>query len=127
MTNSAHTQPSDLFGACEELPPCGPLATAPQVAGGAPRLLTPDRSQIELRSFDLEASLPAEHPARTVWRFVQALELSELRAKVKSVQGRAGAPAIDPAVLVALWLFRRFDMSVGAAPTTAVSAFRRNS
>ncbi len=114
MTNSAHTQPSDLFGACEELPPCGPLATAPQVAGGAPRLLTPDRSQIELRSFDLEASLPAEHPARTVWRFVQALELSELRAKVKSVQGRAGAPAIDPAVLVALWLWATID-AVGSA------------
>jgi transposase len=114
MTNSAHNQPGDLFGPCEDLPARTPVATAPSAAASAPRLLTPDRNQVELRSFDLEASLPAEHPARTVWRFVQALELSQLRAKVKSVQGRAGAPAIDPAVLVALWLWATVD-GVGSA------------
>jgi hypothetical protein len=49
-----------------------------------------------------------------VWAFVQALDLGPLYAGIKSVAGRGGAPAIDPAILVALWLWATVD-GVGSA------------
>lgn len=82
--------------------------------GGAPRVMSPQRNQIELRPVDLESLLAHDHPARTVWAFVQALDLAPLYGRIKSVGGRGGAPAIDPAILVALWLWATID-GVGSA------------
>jgi transposase len=79
-----------------------------------PRLMTPQRHQIELRAMDLDSLLAADHPARTVWAFVQALELAPLHARIKAVEGSAGRPSIDPAILVALWLWATVD-GVGSA------------
>lgn len=81
---------------------------------GAPRVMTPQRNQIELRAVDLEALLAPDHAARTVWAFVQSMDLAPLYARIKSVAGRGGAPAIDPAILVALWLWATID-GVGSA------------
>lgn len=78
------------------------------------RVMTPQRNQVELRAVDLDALLAADHPARSVWAFVQALDLAPLYAQIKSVQGGRGAPAIDPAVLVALWLLATVE-GVGSA------------
>lgn len=84
-------------------------------ASSAPaRVMTPQRDQIELRAVDLDALLAADHPARNVWAFVQALDLGPLYAQIKSVQGGRGAPAIDPAILVALWLLATVE-GVGSA------------
>jgi transposase len=83
-------------------------------SGGAPRVMSPQRNQIELRPVDLESLLTHDHPARTVWAFVQALDLAPLYGRIKSVAGRGGAPAIDPAILVALWLWATID-GVGSA------------
>lgn len=81
---------------------------------GAPRVMSPQRNQIELRPVDLESLLAHDHPARTVWAFVQALDLAPLYGRIRSVAGRGGAPAIDPAILVALWLWATVD-GVGSA------------
>jgi transposase len=86
----------------------------PTKAGGAPRVMTPQRNQVELRAVDLEALLAPDHAARTVWAFVQTMDLAPLYARIKSVAGRGGAPAIDPAILVALWLWATID-GVGSA------------
>lgn len=86
----------------------------PVKSGGAPRVMTPQRDQIELRAVDLEALLAPDHAARTVWAFVQSMGLAPLYARIKSVAGRGGAPAIDPAILVALWLWATID-GVGSA------------
>lgn len=85
-----------------------------KVSACSPRLLHAQRDQVELRAVDLDAVLAPEHAARTVWAFAQSLDLAPLYARVKSVQGRAGAPAIDPAILVALWLWATID-GVGSA------------
>ena len=81
---------------------------------GAPRLMVPVRNQVEWQAYDLDSVLPADHAARTVWAFVNALDLKPLYASVGSVRGGAGAPAIDPAILVALWLWATID-GVGSA------------
>jgi transposase len=80
----------------------------------APRLVLANRSQMELRAVDLESLLPMDHPARAVWDFVESLDLSPLYAQVKSVEGVAGRPAIDPRIFLALWLFATLE-GVGSA------------
>jgi transposase len=86
----------------------------PAAVKGSPRLLLPNRAQVELRPVDLESLLPAEHPARAVWDFVESLDLSLLYAKVQSVEGSAGRPAIDPRILLSLWLYATTE-GVGSA------------
>lgn len=85
-----------------------------QEAARAARVMSAQRDQVELRACDLDSVLADDHAARTVWAFVQSLELAPLYARIKSVDGRGGAPAIDPAILVALWLWATID-GVGSA------------
>jgi transposase len=63
-----------------------------------------NRCQGEIRDDSLEQLLPPEHPVRDLWQFVETLDLSALLAQIRSVPGNAGAPAIDPRILMALWL-----------------------
>ena len=49
-----------------------------------------------------------------VWEFVESLDLSPLYAKVQSVEGVAGRPAIDPRIYLALWLYATIE-GVGSA------------
>jgi transposase len=83
-------------------------------AEGAPRVLMAERNQIELRAMDLEATISLDHPARNVWAFVERLDLSALYGAIGSVEGRAGRAAIDPKILLALWLYATVD-GVGSA------------
>lgn len=76
---------------------------------GAPRLLQPNRSQIELRASDLESLLPEDHRARLVWGYVVRQDLSKLFEAVKARGSNAGRAAIDPRILFALWLYATLD------------------
>jgi transposase len=78
------------------------------------RVLTAQRNQIALRPVDLEATVGPDHPVRNVWAFVERLDLSALYAEIGSVEGAAGRPAIDPKILMALWLYATLD-GVGSA------------
>lgn len=80
----------------------------------APRVLTAERNQIALRPVDLEATVGPEHAVRNVWAFVERLDLSALYAEIGSVEGQAGRAAIDPKILMALWLYATLD-GVGSA------------
>ncbi len=83
-----------------------------------PRLQRPDREQVELRPVDLESLLPADHRARVVWEFVEGLDRAPLYVEIKAVEGHAGRPAIDPAILMALWLYATVE-GVGSARAIA--------
>ncbi len=83
-----------------------------------PRLQRPNRAQVELRPVDLEGLLPADHRARVVWEFVEGLDLAPLYAEIKAVEGHAGRPPIDPAILMALWLYATVE-GVGSARAVA--------
>ncbi len=76
---------------------------------GAPRLLQPNRSQIELRASDLESLLAEDHRARLVWGYVMHQDLSKLFEAVKARGSNAGRAAIDPRILFALWLYATLD------------------
>ena len=81
---------------------------------GAPRVQSAVRNQVELRACDLDSSLPAEHQARAVWAFVQALDLQALYGQIRAVEGNVGRSPIDPAILMSLWLYATLD-GVGSA------------
>ena len=72
---------------------------------GAPRLLQPNRLQVELRASELESLLPEDHRARLVWGYVVRQDLSKLIEAVKARGSNAGRAAIDPQILFALWLY----------------------
>ena len=76
---------------------------------GAPRLLEPNRLQIELRASDLESLLAQDHRARLVWGYVVRQDLSKLIEAVKARGSNAGRAAIDPRILFALWLYATLE------------------
>lgn len=94
--------------------PAPEVSAEPPSAKGAPRVVEPNRAQMELRAVDLESLLPPDHAARAVWEFVESLDLSPLYAEVRSVEGSAGRPAIDPRIYMALWLYATIE-GVGSA------------
>jgi len=53
--------------------------------------------------------LPQDHPARAIWTVVDRLDLSALYIPIEAREGIAGAPAIDPKVLLALWVYGTSD------------------
>lgn len=83
-------------------------------AQSAARVLLAERNQIELRAMDLDATIALDHPARNVWAFVEGLDLTALYSAIGSVEGRAGRAAIDPKILLALWLYATVE-GVGSA------------
>lgn len=94
--------------------PAPEASAEPAKAKGMPRLVVPNRAQMELRPVDLESLLPPDHSARAVWEFVESLDLSLLYAQVQSVEGSAGRPAVDPRIYMALWLYATIE-GVGSA------------
>ncbi len=57
----------------------------------------------------LDELLPADHRARVVWRYVDSLDLSALYSKIQAVEGKAGRDAVDPKILMALWMFATIE------------------
>jgi transposase len=82
-----------------------------------PRLRCADRQTL-VPAMLLEDLLAPEHLARTVWEFVEGLDLRPLLETIRSVEGRPGRPAIDPRILVALWLYATIE-GIGSARAVA--------
>lgn len=57
----------------------------------------------------LDQVVPADHRVRVVWRYVDSLDLSPLYADIGAVEGKAGRDAVDPKILMALWLFATIE------------------
>ena len=83
--------------------------TASEPSQSPPRLLRPNRRQIELRASDLESLLGEDHRARLVWGYVEQQDLSALLDAVKARGALPGRSAIDPRLLFALWLYATLD------------------
>ena len=62
----------------------------------------------------LDQMLSPDHVARVVWDAVKDLDVTPLLADVRSTEHHPGNPAIDPHVLIALWLLATIQ-GVGSA------------
>jgi len=69
---------------------------------------------MRLVPMDLESLLPADHQARAVWSFVERLDLGEFYGRIESREGKAGRPATDPQIFLALWIYATVE-GVGSA------------
>src|SRR6266581_7256854 len=59
---------------------------------GKPRLHSPDRQQL-LSSMIIDELLEPDHPARAVWSYVEALDLTPLYDRIRARGCVAGRPA----------------------------------
>jgi transposase len=73
-------------------------------ATAQPRLSVPDRQQL-ISAMTIDEILEADHPARAVWLYVLELDLTPWYDRIRARGSVAGRPAIDPRLLVALWLY----------------------
>jgi transposase len=78
------------------------------------RIKRADRRQPAFELVDLERLVPAEHRVRDVWAFVETLDLSVFHDRIKARGETAGRPAVDPCILLALWLYATIE-GVGSA------------
>jgi transposase len=62
----------------------------------------------------LDDLLTPDHHARTVWDFVQGLDLTPLLDTIRAVEGGPGRPATDPHIVVSLWLLATVE-GIGSA------------
>jgi transposase len=64
--------------------------------------------------FSLDQLLPGDHRARSVWAFVQALDLEPFYRDFEVTDHVAGRTAIAPEILIGLWLLATLD-GIGSA------------
>jgi transposase len=76
---------------------------------GVARVQRPERQQVEWRPMALDQCLPSDHQARLVWQYVDSLDLSPLYCRIKAVEGAVGRDAVDPRILLALWMFATIE------------------
>jgi transposase len=95
----------------ESLPEQGKPRTK---ASGTVRLRVPERSQIAMQVAALDDLIAEDHPVRSVWAFVEGLDLSALYERIKAREGQPGHPPAAPELMVALWLWATVD-GVGSA------------
>ena len=92
-----------LFALPPAVPPAAKRALADPKRGA--RLREANRSQLAWGRIDLDAQLPDEHPARAICAVIERLDLKALYAQIDARDEVAGASAIDPKILLALWVY----------------------
>lgn len=73
------------------------------------RLEPIDRHQLVFRPVDVERLVGPDHPARAIWELVGQRDLRRFYEKIDAVEGVAGRPAIDPRLLISLWIYAYMD------------------
>jgi transposase len=83
-----------------------------------PRLASIDRSQLILRTVDVEKLIDEDHSARSIWELVGRMDLSLYHAEIAAVEGCAGRNHTSPRLLISLWLYAygRGISSAGVVP-----------
>src|SRR5258707_8359451 len=94
---------ADIFGI---IPEAGkPPSTPDPHCCDAPRLLRPDRHEMRFVPTSLDALVEEDHRVRGVWGVVEKLDLTGFEDEILARGETAGRAAIDPRILVGLWLY----------------------
>lgn len=73
------------------------------------RVKRPERRQIQWRDACLDQMIPKDHRVRAVWAYVDSLDLEPLYEKIQAVEGGVGRDAVDPKILMAVWMFSTIE------------------
>ena len=83
--------------------------TAGVVEPPKPRLKAIDRQQMRLHPVEVERLVEPDHAVRAIWELVGQRDLAGFYAPIKAVEGVAGREAIDPRLLISLWVWALSD------------------
>lgn len=78
------------------------------------KLKTASREQFEFRQSCLDQLVPDDHKVRLIWDFVSEMDLSICLEGISSFYGGRGRSAIDPKILLALWIYTIIDGNASA-------------
>src|SRR5271166_2158212 len=73
-----------------------------------------NRQQTSWRAVDVEQLISDDHPARAIWTLVGRLDLSAFYENIESSAEEGGRPAIDPQLLISLWVYA-YSEGIGSA------------
>lgn len=85
---------------------------------GQRKLRQASRNQVEMVMSSLNEMISDDHPVRAIWAYVENLDLAKALFKIKSYEGCVGRSAVDPKILVALWLYATVE-GIGSARVLA--------
>src|ERR1039458_7244421 len=77
-----------------------------------------NRQQMSWRAVDVEKRSGEDHPARAIWTLVGRLDLRSFYQVIGSSAEEGGRPAIDPQLLISLWLYA-YSQGIGSAREVA--------
>lgn len=73
-----------------------------------------NRQQMSWRAVDVEQLISEDHPARAIWTSVGRLDLRRFYENIESSAEKGGRPAIDPQLLISLWVYA-YSRGIGSA------------
>jgi transposase len=77
-----------------------------------------NRQQLSWRAMDVERLIAEDHRARAIWTLVGRLDLSRFYESIESSAEQGGRPAIDPQLLISLWVYA-YSEGIGSAREVA--------
>ena len=77
-----------------------------------------NRQQMSWRAVDVEQLIPEDHLARAIWKLVGGLDLRGFYEGIESNGEEGGRPAIDPQLLISLWVYA-YSQGMGSAREVA--------
>jgi transposase len=77
-----------------------------------------NRQQMSWRAVDVEKLIGEDHPARAIWTLVGRLDLRRFYEGIESSADEGGRPAIDPQLLISLWVYA-YSQGIGSAREVA--------
>lgn len=80
-----------------------------EVSAAQARIKRPHRDQIQWQDASLDQLVPKDHRVRAVWAYVDSLDLTPLYQKIRAVEGGVGRDAVDPKILMALWMWATIE------------------
>lgn len=100
---------SEAQGILIEIPEQPVAASLPLVGGvvraAKPKLKPIDREQGLLRAVIVDELVAEDHKVRAIWDLTGELDLSGYYGRIRSKEGKAGAPSWDPRLLLSVWLY----------------------
>jgi len=73
-----------------------------------------NRQQMSWRAVDVERLIGEDHRARAIWTLVGRLDLRRFYESIESSAEEGGRPAIDPQLLISLWVYA-YSEGIGSA------------
>ncbi|MGA3327350.1 MAG: transposase, partial [Terriglobia bacterium] len=86
--------------------PVRPEPRGSEAGAKAPARFQPiNRQQMVFRAVDVEQLVEPDHLVRAIWEMTGRLDLTPYTAAVRAVEGAAGRCAIEPRLLISLWVY----------------------